>query len=140
MTGVQTCALPISGVADSLRQFRRQVYDYVGSRKASKGEFLNVKAEWYWLLRDRFLKGEICGGVIDEEMKQSLSALRYEYKAGKLKMEKKAKTKIRLHRSPDDADALMMAYAPVDAIKSKVKLVRVQKKVDKLFRRRAIFG
>ena len=129
-----------AGVADSMRQFGFSVTEYIGSGAARKPEYYNIKAEWYWHLRNMFSKNEIGGEVIDDETKQELCALRYEYNGGKLKMEKKAKTKKRIGRSPDNADALMMAFAPiVPIIAGKKSLKNIQKQVDEYFNR-PVFG
>lgn len=101
-----------AGVADILRDRNFNVWDYTGSGKASDPEFLNERAEFYWTLRQRFADGRIAG-QIDEELKEELIAIKYKFSKAKVQIEEKDMIKKRLGRSPDKADGLMLAFAPV---------------------------
>lgn len=131
-----------AGVIDNLREWdalRGKVYEYSGAKKAgAKEEFYNLKAEWYWSLRERLIKGEIFGRF-DEVDKYELCSLKYRYVGGKVRIERKEQTKARIGRSPDAADAWMLAFAPVQAT-SRVKtlLAKAQRRIDEVLLDRAV--
>lgn len=98
--------------------------------KLNKDMFLNLKAQTWWLLADRFkntydaINGKpydpellIC---LDEAMPDidqlcaELSQPRREFLNGKVRVEPKDKMKARGVMSPNLADALVMAFAPED--------------------------
>jgi len=74
--------------------------------------FLNVRAFAYWQLRDA-LDPAVGGGLIalppDPDLLAELTAARYELVGGKLKLEPKDEITERLGRSPDLADAVVLA-------------------------------
>jgi hypothetical protein len=86
------------------------------SSASDKERFTNLKAERYWNLRDRVLKNEI-SGLSDEDLAE-LAAISYVIDTrGKTGIEDKASVKSALGRSPDHAEALILAlgepsYAP----------------------------
>src|SRR4051794_33075086 len=91
-----------------------QVYGLnMSSSAISKDEFINLRAELGWTLRDKFY--EPAGIYIpdDDNLKAELSNIRYKVRSdGKRQLEDKAETKKRLNgRSPDRFDAMMMSYA-----------------------------
>ena len=86
------------------------------SSAQDRERFTNLKAERYWNLRDQILKNEISG--LSEEDLSELAAISYVIdNRGKTGIEDKASVKSALGRSPDHAEALMLAlgepsYAP----------------------------
>jgi len=80
----------------------------VGRASAEPERFANLKAQRYWFLRERFQKGEIMG--LSDEMLAELAALNYAIDAhGRTVIEDKAAVKSLIGRSPDFAEALMIA-------------------------------
>jgi hypothetical protein len=80
------------------------------SSASDKERFANLKAERFWNLRERFLKGEI-SGLSDEELAE-LAAIGYVINPrGLTAIEDKASVKSALGRSPDHAEALMLLWA-----------------------------
>jgi len=99
--------------------------------KTNKETFSNLKAQTWWYLRDRFYNAYKCreGMDHDADMLISLDALelservlaklcaelaqpRREYLNGKIKIESKEHMRKRGVKSPNLADALVMAFAP----------------------------
>lgn len=77
--------------------------------------FANAKAEYYWALRER-AQGGALGGLSDERTIAQLAGLRYEHDArGRVKIESKDDARKRGVKSPDRAEALMLAFAPAGA-------------------------
>jgi hypothetical protein len=102
------------GVTDHLRRVAklRTVNRILSGGKSSNPKFLNKRTELIWKLKERFVdKQDII--LEDEEVGIQLAAYRYEFVPkgdhGVYKLEEKKKTKKRLKRSPDDADALIYA-------------------------------
>jgi hypothetical protein len=103
-----------AGVADMLRiQKKLNVFEYTGAAKSTDDDCFNQRSEFYWHLRKLFVTGKIAG-KIDEDTKEQLCATKYNIFNGKVKVLKKDQIKKELSRSPDDADALMLTYAPID--------------------------
>ncbi len=110
--------------ADGLGHFfvehmRDNGYNVVGM-KAQQTEhvdtdmYFNRKAEWYWTLRERFDSGLI-NGLEDERTVTQLTSLKYEHTSkGQIVIPSKRQMR-RKHGivSPDRAEALMLAFAPV---------------------------
>jgi phage terminase large subunit len=79
---------------------------------AGRERYSNLKAELYWALRERFAAGEI-GNLTDRTTLGQLAGLKYEHDPrGKLKIEGKERARARGVRSPDRAEALMLAFSP----------------------------
>ena len=75
--------------------------------------FANLKAELYWGLRERFATGEI-SGTFNERTISQLTGIRYELTPkGQIAIESKDKMARRGVKSPDWAEALMLAFAPM---------------------------
>lgn len=75
--------------------------------------FANMKAELYWGLRETFRNGEVAGLTDDTTISQ-LATIRYEYTPqGKVKIESKIDARKRGVKSPDRAEALMLAFAHI---------------------------
>jgi phage terminase large subunit len=114
--------------ADSVN-FPDDIYDASGDR-THKQMFLNLKAQSWWLVRDKFYnaykatqgKPYDADNLISissqmnskalEKLKAELSIPRREYANGKLRVEPKDKMKKRGVNSPNLADAFIMAFAP----------------------------
>jgi hypothetical protein len=85
----------------------------VGEAPRNRDRFANLKAELYWALRDRFESGQI-SGALSERMVSQLVAIRYECTPkGQIAIEGKEKMARRGVKSPDWAEALMLAFAPM---------------------------
>lgn len=78
--------------------------------------FLNARAEWHWHMKIQFKAGDIDIDPEDAELHAQLGQLKIKRwdGAGRIVMEAKADFKKRVGRSPDDADCLLYALAPVD--------------------------
>lgn len=105
-----------SGVASRLKELGRKVTKYKDSYGAKDDEnFLNARAEDFWNLRNKFVRGEISLSSLPEEiylrLLGDLTAITSSYKNGKLKIDDKALIKKKLKRSPDAADTLKMLFS-----------------------------
>lgn len=107
-----------SGVYDRLRE---QEYDAVGINVGASAiesdHFANLRAELYWLLRERFKSGAIdlsrLPHSIYDRLSGELTSMKFSYSSkGQIKLMPKADMKQALGYSPDVADALMLAFAP----------------------------
>lgn len=79
-------------------------------RAGKMQKFANVRAQAWWELKEKIrLKQLVLPQSYDEELWQELTALRYNIRADVVQMEDKMYLRRRLGRSPDKADALMMA-------------------------------
>lgn len=81
--------------------------------------FLNRRAQGYWHLRELFMLGEVDIDPADEELAAQLVDIRYERLSnGVIKIESKEEMKRRKRArgadgdSPDEADAVMLAFMP----------------------------
>ena len=107
-----------AGVVDRLKEQGFPVNGVnVGESAIDKEHFKNLRAELYWNLRDRFKDGEIDLSRIQQNVYDRLSgeltSIKYKYTSkGQIQIEAKKEMKKRLGRSPDLADALMLAFAP----------------------------
>jgi len=85
----------------------------VGLPAKEKEAYENVRAEGYWALRDRFLEGEIDIDPEDDDLAAQLVDLKFHPSSrGKTMIESKEEMKRRGRPSPDDADAVMLAFLP----------------------------
>jgi hypothetical protein len=82
------------------------------ARKPRNAEkYANLKAELYWGLHMRFEKGDVAG-LTDERAISQLATIRYSYNArGQLQIATKEEARQRGVKSPDRAEAIMLAYA-----------------------------
>jgi phage terminase large subunit len=84
----------------------------VGSAAADSEHFANLKAELYWGLRMRFESGDVAA-MKDSKTVAQLASLRYRHNArGQVVIESKEEARKRGVRSPDRAEAVMLAFAP----------------------------
>lgn len=81
----------------------------VASAASAPERFSNLRAELSWGMRERFRAG-LVSGIGDADLAGQLAALRYELTSrGQVQIEAKAEMRKRIGRSPDRADALMLA-------------------------------
>jgi len=83
----------------------------VGEASKFPDRFRNLKAELYWSLRERFQDGQV-SGLDDDLTVTQLASIRYAINPrGQVQIESKDQAKKRGVRSPDRAEALMLAFA-----------------------------
>ena len=83
----------------------------VSQRASQPTKFANRRAEMWWMARINCEQGLWDLSVVDDKMAAQLTAPRYEIDAsGRIKIESKDDIRERLRRSPDNADALLLAY------------------------------
>jgi len=90
----------------------------VGEAASDSEHFSNLRAELYWNLRERFESGAIDIDPHDEELASELVSIKWKPDSrGRVQIEKKEDMKERIGRSPDRAEALMLAFAePVQRV------------------------
>jgi len=87
----------------------------VGEKALDNETYANKRAEYFNLLAKKFQAGEI--DIPDNQKLQSqLSSLKYHFRGTKLLMESKEVMKKRGFKSPDYADALMLAFIGSDGV------------------------
>jgi phage terminase large subunit len=104
-----------AGVADRLRELGYDVVDVNVSAKSSDPEkWGNLRHELWWMLRERFEDNEI-HGVTDETTIGQATSVKYAFDSRHSMpiIESKADMKKRGLKSPDRAEALMLAFANV---------------------------
>lgn len=82
----------------------------VGERAEDNEHYANVRAEGFWALRERFREGTIDIDPSDEDLAAQLADIKYKRSAGRIQIESKVEMKKRGKASPDDADAVMLAF------------------------------
>jgi len=84
----------------------------VGAAAEDPERYVNLKAELYWGLRMRFESGEVAA-LTDAKTMAQLASLRYQHNArGQVVIESKENARKRGVKSPDRAEAMMLAFAP----------------------------
>lgn len=82
----------------------------VADRSSEPRRFVNLRSELWWMARELSEQGAWCLAGLDDDTLAQLIAPRYSVDAaGRIVVEPKADTKARIGRSPDDADALLLA-------------------------------
>jgi phage terminase large subunit len=102
-----------AGVADRLRELGYDVVDVnVGSSSSDAEKWPNLRHELWWELRELFHNQQI-NGVIDETTMGQLTSVKYSFDSRHTYplIEKKDEMKKRGLKSPDRAEALMLAFA-----------------------------
>ena len=102
-----------AGVADRLRELGYDVVDVNVSTSASDAEkWPNLRHELWWELRELFHRNEV-NGVIDETTMGQLTSVKYSFDSRHSMpiIESKEQMKKRGLKSPDRAEALMLAFA-----------------------------
>jgi phage FluMu gp28-like protein len=83
----------------------------VGKATQFPDRFKNLKAQLYWALRERFQDGQV-SGLTDELALMQLAAIRYQINPrGLIEIESKDDLRKRGVKSPDRAEAIMLAFA-----------------------------
>lgn len=83
----------------------------VGAPSTDPEKYANAKAEIYWGLRMRFQAGDVAG-LTDEKAISQLAGILYAHNArGQVVIESKDQARKRGVKSPDRAEALMLAFA-----------------------------
>jgi hypothetical protein len=100
------------GVVDRLKEQHKEVTGVnVGAGASDTEHFANARAEYYWGLHDLFERGEI-SICPDDELAAQLAGIRRSFdSAGRIRIESKQDARSRGVRSPDIADALMLAFS-----------------------------
>jgi phage terminase large subunit len=81
------------------------------SEHSDREKFANAKAEYYWGLRMRFEAGDV-SALADEITMSQLAGIRYRHNPrGQIQIESKEEARKRGVKSPDRAEALMLAFA-----------------------------
>jgi len=110
------------GVSDRLTEQEVPVVRFKASEKAIRDGFHNKRIEQFWKLRELLRQGflELYN---DDELHQQLSSLKYKFKSNGLKaLESKDDAKKRGVKSPDRADALMMACSVISLVLEPFKI------------------
>lgn len=98
------------GVVDRAKQLKLPVVGVnVGEKALDDKAFYNKRAEAYWHLRDLFQADAIDIDPDDEDLAAQLLDIRYDSASGRILLESKETMKRRGKRSPDRADAVMLA-------------------------------
>lgn len=83
-----------------------------GSAPIDGQRFVNRKAEMYWQTREQLEQRRV-EGITDDDTLSQLSTLRYSHDSlGRIRVESKDDARKRGQRSPDRAEALILAYIP----------------------------
>jgi len=106
------------GVVDAGRRrsgFRGKILGVnVGRGAKNKENFANIRAEACWMLRELFREGLIDIDPRDEDLVAQLIEIRYKRQSGRIQIESKDEMKRRGIDSPDDFDAIVLAFIPTD--------------------------
>lgn len=99
-------------LARHLEDLRYPVRDVnVGESPADREHYVNLKAELFWGLRLRAESGDMAG-LSDETALGQLAGIRYKHNArGQVVIESKDEARKRGVKSPDRAEAIMLAFA-----------------------------
>ncbi len=101
------------GVADRGKELKKPIVGInVGSRAKDPEHFINLRAEGFWGLRERFYEGDIDLDPEDVDVAAQLSDLRFwRTSSGKIQVESKDQIRARNGgASPDEGDAVMLAF------------------------------
>lgn len=111
------------GVSDRLTEQEVPVVRFKANEKAIRDGFANKRIEQFWKLRDLLRQGYL-ELYKDDELHQQLSSLKYKFKSNGLKiLESKDEAKKRGIKSPDRADALMMACSVISLVPEPEKVL-----------------
>lgn len=94
----------------------------VGSSPKDSETYVNLRAEAYWGLRERFQDGAIDLDPSDEDLAAELADLRFKRTSrGQIQVESKEDMRRRGKPSPDRADAVMLAFCDPDVTHKKTR-------------------
>lgn len=101
------------GIADRGKELKKPFVGVnVGSAASDPEHFINLRAELFWNLRERFEHGEIDLDPLDEDTAGELLEIRYKrLSSGKIQIESKEEMKKRKVPSPNRAEAVMLSFA-----------------------------
>ena len=113
------------GMARHIADFKYPVRDInVGVAARRPEKYANLKAELYWGLRLRFQSGDISGCFSEKAIGQ-LAGIRYQHNArGQVLIESKDDMRKRGVKSPDLAEAVMLAFAPDPCAEPRIRSLR----------------
>lgn len=105
-----------AGVIDRLKEQGIGVVAANAARASGDpNRFANIRAEWFWGLRERFLEGQIDIDPQDQDLASQLANLKYKIDSrGRIVIESKDEMARRGMQSPDRADALALAFGNHD--------------------------
>ena len=105
------------GVVDRLRELGHSATEIHGGRpSAEPDDYVNLRSEWYWNLRQRFEEGDIDIDPDDAVLAKQLVAIKYKVTSkGQIAVETKDEMRKRKVPSPDRADALAYAFTNMAA-------------------------
>ena len=90
---------------------------HVGESAIEEEDFTNHRSECWWKLRERFENGDIDIDPEDDDLAAELGSITYGLDGrGRIAVTPKKRMVKKGFTSPDRADTLMMAYAPVKAV------------------------
>ena len=100
-----------AGLVDRLRQIGHAVEDVNVSERADDADlYVNRRAEIAWEFRGALERGAV-SLPSDDALIAELSAFQYDYDSkGRIRLEKKDRTRRELGRSPDKADAALLGF------------------------------
>ncbi len=85
-----------------------------GSSSTKSSEYMNLKSQQCWELREAFRTGEVAVaplGDCEEELMEEFAAIGYdETSTGKIRIDDKTQVRKRLGRSPNAADSVVMGF------------------------------
>ena len=90
--------------------------------------FANLKAQFFWGLRERFRDGTVAG-LADPATIAQLAGVKYAQPRGIVTIEKKEDALKRGVKSPDRAEALMLSFAPDDPMRLYAKAFGLSGKI-----------
>lgn len=97
-------------------------FDGASTDGVDTGHYVNARANGYWLLADAFGQGNIIIKQEDKEVIKQLEKIKMKHRSdGRRILEKKVDMKAEIGYSPDDADALMIAFWAVHTWLGKTK-------------------
>jgi len=101
-------------MAQHLRDHKLPVTEInVGQTAGDAEKYSNLKAEIYWNFRLRALSGELAGLTDDQTIAQ-LAGIRYRHNSrGQIVIESKDEARKRGVKSPDRAEAVILAFAEI---------------------------
>jgi len=95
----------------------------VGVSSRDPEKYANLKAELYWGVRMRLVAGDF-SGLRDERAIGQLAGIQYEHKArGQVVIESKEEARKRGVKSPDRAEAVMLAFAEVPYAEPNIRIL-----------------
>lgn len=98
-----------AGVYDLLKKSTRAIPVDNAERAEDPERFVNRRAENYWNFRELLRTGRAALNPSDRALAQELRAVRFRINKGRVQIEEKDEIKKRIGRSPDRADAVVLA-------------------------------